>query len=181
MSNETKCQLLPNVDWDQMSMLVWNLANRSEKSRISILSIQTFVVWIPATRTFLSKMAFSECEQVWQVLAKVLGECRQVWQVLAKLLGECWCKPAWWDKSFYVPITCFICIKRPILRSLHLPNSPNFPKCTKLAFTWIPIFIILAKLGLREYLFLSHLPNWTCVSHNFNAIFAVWQKLQTFW
>jgi hypothetical protein len=39
--------------------------------------------------TFVWKMAFGECRQVWHVRTTRLGECRRVWRVRATRLGEC--------------------------------------------------------------------------------------------
>jgi hypothetical protein len=90
------------------------------------------------------------------------------------------------DASSHDKIGCFM-YKQPILyvlnglhllnlpdlqNSPNLQNLPNLPKCTKLAFMQIPIFVILTKLNLHLYLFSSH---WLNSTHNFNATFAVWQ------
>jgi hypothetical protein len=53
--------------------------------------------------------------------------------------------------------TYFVCIK---WSSLNLLNLPNSPKCSKLAFTQIPVFVILTKLDLHKYLFLTYCQTW---------------------
>jgi hypothetical protein len=103
--------------------------------------------------TFFAKMAFCK-NGILQMSASLASFC--------KTYSPKYTQAQMIRLSFYAQKTYFKCIKQS---SLHLPNVP---KCAKLAFTWIPIFFILAKLDSREYLFFSTcLPNLTCTSTYF--------------
>jgi hypothetical protein len=71
-------------------------------------------------------------------------------------------KCTWSGMSFYAQKTYFICIKPSILHSPNSqdsPNSTNLPNSCNTCQTCLreyPIFIILAKLASREYLFFQH-------------------------
>ncbi len=118
-----------------VSIKQWPLAPNSRKWQITHANVSNASLIFP-------EMTFGECGRVRRVRAKHVGECRRiyrvrakqvgerlrVWRVLAKPLDECWLKQ---DRSFYVQITYFICIKRSSLHSLNLPNLPNLPNSCK--------------------------------------------------